>query len=418
MFFSDGINTSGAGLQLAESTTRSAALPVYAILAGSDATPPDLKLVDLLLDQEVYFGDQVSVEVSVVASEIPSANANVALIDRNTNQVLDQTQLRLNRDKTQAIARLRFVPEKPGAIPLAVQVAPVKGEIDTSNNRLEAAVNVQDKTLKVLLIQDSPDFEFRFLKHFLERSKQVGDQQTASFELQCVLQSADPEYVKQDESAIRLVPSSSEKLAAYDVFVFGELNPSLLSRRSQELIRSAIVDSGAGVIFFCGDGDYLSRLQGWPLADLLPAQPPSFKDTPATRQFRWSPTNLGQNALPLQLSATDSKNKQVWQALPSFSSIASVGPLKLGSNVWVETNDDTVTEPLLITQYAGAGRFALQCTDETFLWTSFQGSDTYHQRYWGQMLRWLSRGKLNKSAEASTITAEPKQATSRGKSRP
>lgn len=409
LLFSDGINTAGPSLSQTERVARSAAIPVISVLVGNEATPPDVKLVDLLLDQEVYFGDQVTLEVSVVASEVVSANVRVTLIDQTNQRVLDELKLQLNQQQRQAVARLSFVPERPGAHPLTIQIEPLAGEVDTSNNKLTTQVNVQDKTLRVLFVQESPDYEFRFLKHFLERSTQVG-QQSSSFELSCVLQSADPDYVKQDVSAIRLVPSSSEQLAEFDVFVFGQFDPTLLSRRSQELIRDAIVNQGAGCIFIYGSGNFLRRIQDWPLGTLLPVQTPTFQDQVLAAARTWQPTALGQSSLPMQLSPSESQSKQLWRELPSFTSLGSVGELKLGANVLAQAVADEGTQPLLVTQFAGAGRVALQCTDETYLWTSFRGSDTYHQRYWGQMLRWLSRGKLNQSSQASSITVEPKQA--------
>jgi hypothetical protein len=53
---------------------------------------------------------------------------------------------------------------------------------------------------------------------------------------------------------------------------------------------------------------------------------------------------------------------------------------------------------------------ALQATDETYRWSSFGGSDRYHQRYWEQMLRWLSRGRLSGDGQQSRLIIEPRRA--------
>jgi hypothetical protein len=65
--------------------------------------------------------------------------------------------------------------------------------------------------------------------------------------------------------------------------------------------------------------------------------------------------------------------------------------------------------PLLVSQFAGAGRVVLQTTDETYRWTGFRGSDLTYERYWIQMLRWLSRGKLNRQ-DQSELAVEPRRA--------
>ncbi len=53
---------------------------------------------------------------------------------------------------------------------------------------------------------------------------------------------------------------------------------------------------------------------------------------------------------------------------------------------------------------------AFQATDETYRWTSFAGTDRYHQRYWEQTLRWLSRGRLNSDGQQSQLAIEPRRA--------
>lgn len=50
----------------------------------------------------------------------------------------------------------------------------------------------------------------------------------------------------------------------------------------------------------------------------------------------------------------------------------------------------------------------MQTTDETYRWTSYRGNDAIYQRYWIQMLRWLSRGKLNRQ-DQSELLVEPRQ---------
>jgi hypothetical protein len=64
--------------------------------------------------------------------------------------------------------------------------------------------------------------------------------------------------------------------------------------------------------------------------------------------------------------------------------------------------------PLLISQFVGAGRVVLQTNDETYRWSGYRGSDLTYERYWIQMLRWLSRGKLNRQ-DQSELAVEPRR---------
>lgn len=411
VIFSDGINTAGQTLHEAEKAARLAAVPIYSVVVGREFTLPDVRLADLLMDRDVYFGDRVAAEISVLASDLQSTEISVTLIDASSGSTLDETRIALSAEDNQSVARLSFVPDRPGPIPLRITASAVEGETDLSNNVINQVVNVQDKTLKVLLVHQQPSYEFRFLKHFLERSQQAGDTPVSSFQLQSVLQESDSNYVAQDQSALRLVPSQDSQLKDIDVFVFGPFNPNLVSRRSQEVIYETITEAGAGCVFLFGQGSPARELQGWPLARLLPMEPSDTRDAALSQNhvYRWQPTALGLTALPMQLASTPQQSSSLWEQLPKFQAIGHIGSLKMGAQVLATAVGTDLQRPLLVTQYAGAGRVALQATDETYRWTSISGSDIYHQRYWGQLLRWVSRGKLNQSRQISELRVEPRQ---------
>src|SRR5690606_27843048 len=90
---SDGINTSGTTLREAAKAARRAAIPIVAVAVGRQTELPDLRLADLLIDRDVYLGDQVTAEVSVIVSDVPSAQTRIVLRDQTTNKVLDETHV-------------------------------------------------------------------------------------------------------------------------------------------------------------------------------------------------------------------------------------------------------------------------------------------------------------------------------------
>lgn len=416
VFVSDGINTAGLSLDDAQRLARSAAIPIYVLSVGRQSTPPDVRLADLLLDQDVYLGDRVTLQASVLTSDVGDAQVTVRLKNASDGRKLDETTLSFTADENQQTTSLGFVPQQAGEIALQLEVVGLEGESQLENNVLNTSVTVQDKTIRVLLVHGQPSYEFRFLKNLLERTTQLGDSQTSSFDLKSVLQESDPEYVDQDRTALRLVPSNPQTLDDYDVFIFGEFDPNLVSRRSQQVIYKSITESGAGCIFIYGAGSPSEALRGWPLGDLLPVQgtgspiQSSLSTGALTGTLRWEPTSIGLGALPMQLAANPRDSARIWSQLPSFCCTCQIGQPKTGAQVLAVAAGGATQTPLLITQYAGAGRVALQATDETYLWTSYAGSDLYHQRYWGQMLRWLSRGRLGRDIEQSSLEIEPRRA--------
>ncbi|MEZ6135988.1 MAG: vWA domain-containing protein [Pirellulaceae bacterium] len=416
VFISDGITTSGISLADIAQKARRASIPFYTVLVGQQYSQPDLRLVDLLVDRQVFLGDQVTTEVSVVASDIADVKTKVTLRDRSNNRVLDSTVVDLSSGRNQQQVRLGFVPDRSGEIPLELFMEPVEGEVNHANNVQQASVLVQDKLIKVLMVFETPSYEFRFLKSLLERTQQVGEKKSASFALQSVLQDADPQYVEQDATALRLIPSQAAAVVDFDVFVFGDFDPSLVSRSSQQAIFDAVTNGGSGCIFIVGGRSPAIELQNWPLGKLLPAEihassSENARQSLANGPFRWQPTSLGTSALPMQLASSPGDSLNLWQQLPLLHTAASVEQLKPGAQVLANAIDiHTSSElPLLITQFAGAGRSALQATDETYLWSTYGGTDQYYERYWGQMLRWLSRGKLKEASGVPVLLVEPKQ---------
>jgi hypothetical protein len=113
----------------------------------------------------------------------------------------------------------------------------------------------------------------------------------------------------------------------------------------------------------------------------------------------------------MQLASSIQESMNIWSRIPEFAALSQTQKVKDGAQV-IGNAVDRVTgqsAPLLITQFAAAGRTALQATDETYRWTSVAGSDLYYQRYWGQMLRWLSRGKLSAGVEQPELLVDPRQ---------
>ena len=153
VFFSDGINTSGSPLSAAAAQARAAGIPIYAVAAGQELALPDARLADLLLDEAVFLGDQVTMLVTVSVSDVDDANLTVRLRDHSTGEVLDQKPVKLSKQHSQQQLSMAFIPKKAGELTLQLDVSEAAGETNLENNVLQRTIQVQDKTLRVLLVQ-------------------------------------------------------------------------------------------------------------------------------------------------------------------------------------------------------------------------------------------------------------------------
>ncbi len=236
----------------------------------------------------------------------------------------------------------------------------------------------------------------------MERSTENSENRSASFELKSVLQDGDLDYVLQDSSAQRFVPSDTSVLEEFDAFIFGQFEPNIIPRGAQQAIVRAVTQGGAGCIFVAAEGSFVQRLSGTPLASLLRLNPQ--RNRCSMGRFSVASTKLGESSLPLQWASGAAERSGIGQKLPPLQSILRVQGLKPGAQVLAEAvSKSDERNPLLISQFAGAGRSVLLATDETYRWTGAFGSDAIHQTFWGQTLRWISRGKLSSLNQAELL---------------
>ncbi len=420
VLISDGIVTDGAPLEEALPIARRLNVPIICIATGQQLPQPDLALVDLLADDAVYLGDRVNIQVTVSATDIAAHRATVTLRDMQSGQVVDSAAVELSSARSSASVQLGFVPKTAGSSLVQLEVSPAPGEKNIENNRIERAIDVRDQSLRVLLVQRTPSFEYRFLKTLLERTANQADPDKSAFELDVILQDADAAHVAQERRALRLVPGDKETIAGYDVIIMGQLDPTLVASSTQQLIVDEVTSSGCGLMFICHPDFQPAQLMTWPLGKLLPIEvsPAALgQRTGNTWRFdgsvrQWQPTTLGRSALPLQL-VEPANMDELWRSLPGPDWYFVTGQLKDGAQVLASATKNNAADrdsvaPLLVSQFVGAGRVVMQTNDETYRWIGYRGSELMYDRYWIQMLRWLSRGKLNRHSQTELIV-EPRQ---------
>jgi len=407
LFISDGINTEGMNITEAATLYRVANVPVFAVGVGTDKAEPDIQLADVMADSIVFVGDTIQVPFTLRLQEISSQSIKVQVRNAENNAILNEQTVPIQVGQELVSGTLTFNAEQAGNLRMNIEALPVPGEKLTENNSLQRTIEVRDQAIQVLLVQQSPSYEFRFLKSLLERARQPGSPDKPTFNLTSVLLEGDPRYADQDKSAERLLPVSFDQIGKYDVIILGDIQATQIGLATLQAMERAINQQGSGLIVVASDPSSYMSIANSTLQKLLPVEPPNTTEDRATSgnldtTFRWRMTPLGQTAPPLQLDTDSNRNSAIWQQLPPLHWFVDIGRPKPGSLLWaVHPNSlgDTTT-PLLVAQYFGKGRVIVQGTDETFQWTSHFGDDVYYQRYWNQVIRWLARGKLSGSTSA------------------
>jgi hypothetical protein len=389
-------------------------VPLLFIGLGSDRPARDLRLADLLADEVAFVGDLLHFHVKL-ASEGFTGSAIVRLKRLGEAETLATEKVTLDKAVSAIPVHLVYRADQPGEFEYVVEVVPREGEDNVENNRLTRRVVVREETIRVLLVQAYPSYEFRFLKQMLLRelnARQPADGKAAG--VRTVLQEADLEYGDTDKTAEQAFPASREELFQYDVLIFGDVNPSLLSPSIMNNIYEFVTARGGGVIFIAGPRYTPLVYRDTPLAALLPMNldTVSVPDPKAViaDSFRPRLTPLGMAHPTMQLADTAAANERLWHdELTPLHWFARIPDLHPGVRVLAEhpihRTDRGTPLPIICLQFLGAGKVVFHATDETHRWR-FRVGDVYFARYWVQTIRYLCRAKLLSGNRAAELSAD------------
>jgi len=410
ILLSDGINTDGPPLSEAAALARRRDVPLFVVAIGSGKPVRDLKLTDLLVDDVVFVDDVVQFECRVSATGLRGKKARVVLRRQDNPQVLASLEVTLDADGRSKLVRLPYRPAEVGKFRYVVEVEPQQGELNTRNNRKQRTVEVRKETIRVLLLQAYPSFEFRYLENMLRRDETI--------ELNTVLQDAEVEYAEQDASALRVFPVRRDELFSYDVIILGDANPALLSPSNLQDLADFVDQPGKGgaIVLIAGPEFMPAAFRDTPLARLMPINFSSLR-YPDTAQvltdgFCVQPTELGLASPPMQLGDTPAETRKIWANLPPLYWLLEAPDLKPAARVLAvdpkRLGHDGRPLPVICLQYVGAGKVLFHATDETWRWRRRVG-DVFFARYWIQMIRYLGRSKLSAAERSATLSVDKRE---------
>ena len=407
VMLTDGITTDGEQLSDAAQYARRKNVPLLFVALG-DANPiRDLELRDLLVDDRVFVSDQLNFEVKLTGTGYEGQSAEVILREAESETSLASKIVTVGPDGATVSVQLSHRPVQTGEMRYVVEARELPREFQTLNNRLERTVNVIDDKVRVLLVESYPRFEFRYLKNLLERDETI--------ELNTVLLESDADYAQEDRTALPVFPVSRNDLFYYDVLLFGDVNPSYLSRSVMQNIVDFVGERGGGFLMTAGPLYAPQAYRGTPLEPLLPielgsASAPSPEATIAA-SFQPELTPQGQASPIFQFGDDLAESLRIWDGLPPLFWLFEAPDLKdaavaLVTHPTLQGSDGKL--PVVVMQFYGAGKSIFVATDDFWRWR-YRVGDRYLALYWVQAIRYLSRSKLlggDRAAELTTLRRE------------
>lgn len=402
IFFTDGITTEGDDLPAAAQHARRAGVPLILVGMGDATLPQDLMLSDLQVEETVQTNDKLVFEAKLIARGLGTGSPlPVILYEKQTDKLVELARVTVQPDTTGQPVRFRLThtPTKPGEQTYVIETPALPGESDTLNNRLERTVQVTTpRRIRVLYLEGSPRYEYRFVRTLLERE----DERLAankSIDMRTLLLDADREQLKEDPLSARDFPTAQE-LANYDVVIVGDIDPRhrLIGEQNLKLL-SEFVKARGGLVFVAGEQHNPQSYFDTPLRELLPiapdAQPaPVIPNAPYRLQltasgkahpiFRFSPdqtesAEILAKLMPQYWSAQGTKRRPSAEVLALHPDLANS-----------KTTDGLERSPLVVQQFVGAGRVLFFGFDETWRWR-FRDDEIRFNQFWIQTIRYLAR---------------------------
>lgn len=403
--FTDGVSTTGEADALSTVATFAARrrVPLYPVGVGSDGPARDLELYDVLADEVAFLGDPVRIAARFRAFGLRGKPVRIIVTDRAKGSILVEKTVDAGPDGRTTPAELSFTPETEGELDVTVTLRADRPEANRQNNAATRHISVRKQSVRVLLADHAPRYEFRFLKSLLEREPTI--------EVDTVLQEADLGFSEEDRTALERFPLRKEEILAYDVIIFGDLDPGLLGAEVLSALDEFVRVKGGGLIGIAGTEYFPVRYAGTPLEPLLPVEPARVtvpaEEAVLTEPFRLNVTIEGRQSGPMfRLADRDDENRAIWEALPGLYWRADAPALRPGGVMLAATSDATGrVRPVIALQRFGAGKVLLHLTDETWRWR-FRAGDQYFGRYWIQAIRYLSRAALLSRDRGAELTSD------------
>ena len=381
-----GQNRGSSAIEAAQiAKEHKASLFVYGV--GVTA-PLDLRITHVHAQKLAFIRERSEVTARVTAQSLPEQQVMVQLMANG--ELVEEQPLQLGGDQ-ETIVKFHYSPQVAGEIKLEVAVSPVAGEASENNNISGATMRVTDSKFQVLLIEQEPRWDFRYLLDYLQRDPRL--------DVKCVMIDGEPglDQIK-DSPFLPKLPEDRETYFKTHVIILGDVDPGDLGQQCMDML-AEWVESGGGMIFLTGSNYNPRSYIGTPLEALLPVVPDSVAPLEWVRQrapepFKLELTRQGKDSAYLLMDPDPEQSQKLWEGFQGVRWTAPVSRVKAGAEVLlVDSREDREGRygklPVFAMQGYGAGRCVYFGTDETYRWRSRVG-EKYYSVLWGQIMQTLS----------------------------
>lgn len=377
--------------------------PVYVVPIGNTDHVRDVILQSVSAPAVAMRNDDVVIEVALQAHDCEGEVCLVQLLQ--DGDVVDFREVAL--DSAFASRSVRFERQMPtiGDQKFQVAVTPLEGEASEDNNYEEFEVNVTRSDIKVLLADEMPRWEYRYLAQLFRRDPKV----------ECDELLYHPRMIatgRREET--KTVPITVDDWDQYDVVILGDLPPEHLPEVAQESLTEYLQKRGGTLVLIAGHAAMPQAYVNHSLEQLLPVLPVDGKADASGYAF--FVTDEGRDHQALMIAETEEETRSAWDFVNRFSPLQTVSAwrrprpaahtliaaIPRGS---LDEDADAKNSAFLCWQPVGRGQVVYLSGPDTYRLRFLRG-DQLHYRFWGQLLRWVIASDLSAGTEFVRIRTD------------
>ena len=404
LLLTDGANNSGSQPREAAGLLRQEGVPLYVYGVGI-TSPRDIIVGNIFAPDITFVKDEVPITVRVRSQGLRGETAELVL--KLDNQQVAGRTIAFANDGEQVIP-LRFTPQRQGDFDLEASIEPRPDEAVKDNNSRSQRLRVIDAKIKVLLIDQAPRWEFRYLQAMLLRDRRIA--------LKCFLVEGDPGIARGEATPyLAQFPTKKEELFKYDLVIFGDVDPKSISPAQLENLNELISKFGGALVMVAGKRFAPQAYRRTVIEKLLPVVfdspgPESPLALVSDKPVRLELTAAGRANPMLRLSDKEEENLALWKQLPPLYWVAKVARPKPAAEVLLVDPDPARESrfgkmPVVAHQQYGLGQVMYVGTDNTWRWRKNAG-DLYYTTLWGQIAQRVSLQRLLGGSRHTQLTTD------------
>ncbi len=390
VLFSDGADNSFRDFAQVMAELSARQIPVHTVGLGPERQEKDVELMQVSAPRTLLPKSLAGVRVTVRQNGFGGSRARLEV--REGNVLVRSEEVYLPRDKDSVVVETTISPEREGLQSYEFRILPLEGESILENNSRRALVQVADSRPRILYVEGSPRWEYKFLRRALLEDENL--------RLETLLRTAPNKFYRQgieEESTLAAgFPTDPEVLFRYRGIVFGSIESAFFQYGQLELVRDFVGKRGGGFLMLGGSSSYAGgKYRNTPIEQLLPFQLTGSEDGGGYEQGEgmFRSTAYGQRHPALQLDLSAEASDRAWREMAPLIDWNPVGTSKPGATVLAQMeirSGGSGEVPLLAFQRFGRGHAVALLTGSSWRWQmQADVEDETHETFWRQLLRWL-----------------------------